>query len=99
MLIIRTLLNKSKRLLKLQEEVKINKSVEQTIKNFKPPIFWKDKEIIKQQQIHWPLDKINRMIIDISEIELLIKKNSVSSLNILSDFIITQTRTTNNQIL
>ena len=96
MLIIRTLLNKSKRLLKLQEEVKINKSIEEAIKNFKPPIFWKDKEIIKQQLTHWPLDKINKMIIDISEIELLIKKNSVSSLNILSDFIITQTRTTNN---
>ena len=96
MLIIRTLLNKSKRLLKLQEDVKINKNIEEAIKNFKPPIFWKDKEIIKQQLIHWPLDKINKMIIDISEIELLIKKNSVSSLNILSDFIITQTRTTNN---
>ena len=96
MLIIRTLLNKSKRLLKLQEEVKISKSIEEAIKNFKPPIFWKDKEIIKQQLTHWPLDKINKMIIDISEIELLIKKNSVSSLNILSDFIITQTRTTNN---
>ena len=96
MLIIRTLLNKSKRLLKLQEEVKINKSIEEAIKNFKPPIFWKDKEIIKQQLTHWPLDKINKMIIDISEIELLIKKNSVSSLNILSDFIITQTRTANN---
>ena len=96
MLIIRTLLNKSKRLLKLQEEVKISKSIEEAIKNFKPPIFWKDKEIIKQQLIHWPLDKINRMIIDISEIELLIKRNSVSSLNILSDFIINQTSTTNN---
>ena len=75
MLIIRTLLNKSKRLLKIQEEVKINKSIEETIKNFKPPIFWKDKEIIKQQLTHWPLDKINKMIIDISEIELLVKKN------------------------
>ena len=96
MLIIRTLLNKSKRLLKLQEDVKINKNIEEAIKNFKPPIFWKDKEIIKQQLTHWPLDKINKMIIDISEIELLIKRNSVSSLNILSDFIITQTRTTNN---
>ena len=96
MLIIRTLLNKSKRLLKLQEEVKISKSIEEAIKNFKPPIFWKDKEIIKQQLTHWPLDKINKMIIDISEIELLVKKNSASSLNILSDFIITQTRTANN---
>jgi len=95
-LIIRTLLNKSKRILKLQEEVKINKSFEQAIKNFKPPIFWKDKEIIKQQLKHWPLDKINEMIINTNEIELLIKKNSINSLNILSNFIITQTKAINN---
>ena len=95
-LIIRTLLNKSKRLLKLQEDIKINKSIDQTIKNFKPPIFWKDKEIIKQQLKYWPLDKINKMIVNISEIELLLKKNSINSINILYDFIINQTKSANN---
>ena len=95
-LIVRTLLNKTKRLLKLQEEVKKNKSIEQVITNFKPPIFWKDKEIVKQQMNHWPLEKINNMIGNINEIELLIKKNSANSLNILSDFIINQTNKANN---
>ena len=95
-LIIRTLLNKSKRLLKLQEDIKINKSIDQTIKNFKPPIFWKDKEIIKQQLKYWPLDKINKMIVNISEIELLLKKNSINSINILYYFIINQTKSANN---
>ena len=95
-LIVRTLLTKTKRLLKLQEEVKKNKSIEQVITNFKPPIFWKDKEIVKQQMNHWPLEKINNMIGNINEIELLIKKNSANSLNILSDFIINQTNKANN---
>ena len=95
-LIVRTLLTKTKRLLKLQEEVKKNKSIEQVITNFKPPIFWKDKEIVKQQMNHWSLEKINNMIGNINEIELLIKKNSANSLNILSDFIINQTNKANN---
>ena len=95
-LIVRTLLAKTKRLLKLQEEVKKNKSIEQVITNFKPPIFWKDKEIVKQQMNHWSLEKINNMIGNINEIELLIKKNSANSLNILSDFIINQTNKANN---
>ena len=89
-LIIRTLLNKAKRIVKLQEEVKNNKSIDQAIMNFKPPIFWKDKEIVKKQMNQWSLKKINNMIININETELLIKKNSASSLNILSDFIINQ---------
>ena len=95
-LIVRTLLNKTKRLLKLQEEVKKNKSIEQVITNFKPPIFWKDKEIVKQQMNHLSLEKINNMIGNINEIELLIKKNSANSLDILSDFIINQTNKANN---
>ena len=95
-LIVRTLLAKAKRLLKLQEEVKKNKNIEQVITNFKPPIFWKDKEIVKQQINYWPLEKIINMIENINEIELLIKKNSTNSLNILSNFIISQSTTSNN---
>ena len=95
-LIVRTLLNKTKRLLKLQEELKNNKTIDQAIINFKPPIFWKDKEIIKQQMTRWTLEKVNKMITNINEIELLIKKNSANSLNILSDFIINQTNESNN---
>ena len=95
-LILRTLLQKTKRLLKLQQEAINNKNIDQVIKNFKPPIFWKDKEIVKQQMYHWPLEKINNMIINISKIELLLKKNTTCSLNILSDFIINQAKKSNN---
>jgi len=95
-LIVRTLLTKAKRILKLQEELKKNKNLEQVITNFKPPIFWKDKEIVKNQINHWPLEKINNMIENINEIELSIKKNSNSSINILSNFIINQSINSNN---
>ena len=95
-LILRTLLIKAKRILKLQEEVKKNKTIDQVISTFKPPIFWKDKETVKQQMLCWSLEKIKNMIINISEVELTIKKNSSNSLNILSDFIINQAIKTNN---
>lgn len=95
-LIVRTLLIKAKRILKLQQEINNNSNIEQVIKNFKPPIFWKDKEIVKAQIKNWPLKKIQSVIIKINEIELLIKKNSLNSLNILSDFIISQANKSNN---
>ena len=91
-LITRTLLIKAKRLFKLQEEIDSNKNIEEVVANFKPPIFWKDKEIVKKQIANWPLKKVKDMITNINNIELLIKKNSINSLNILSDFIITQTK-------
>ncbi len=95
-LIIRTLLSKSKRILKLQEEVEKNKNIDQAITSFKPPIFWKDKEIVKRQLTYWPISKIKKMIINVNEVELIIKKNSSNSLNIVSDFIINQASTANN---
>ena len=95
-LIIRTLLVKAKRILKLQEEINNNNNVDQVISNFKPPIFWKDKEIVKEQIVNWSLKTIQDMIIKINEVELLIKKNSSNSLNILSDFIISQANQSNN---
>ncbi len=91
-LIIRTLLIKAKRILKLQEEMRLKKNIDEAITYFKPPIFWKDKEIVKKQLGYWSLEKINNMITEISETELLIKKNSSNSLNILSNFIIDQTK-------
>ncbi len=91
-LIIRTLLMKAKRLLKLQENNKKNKSIEQAIISFKPPIFWKDKDIVRIQMTEWSLDKIKNLIIAINDIELLIKKNSANSLNILSDFILSKAK-------
>ena len=90
MLITRTLLVKSKRLYKLLLEINNNKSIEEAISSFKPPIFWKDKETVKQQIKNWSLSRAENLIYKTNELELLIKKNSNNSINILSDFIINQ---------
>ena len=94
-LIIRTFLIKSKRLLRLSKEIDNNKNIDEIISSFKPPIFWKDKDIIKQQIQSWSYSNIKNLIYKINETELIIKKNSINALNILSDFIIEQT-TINN---
>ena len=87
-IIIRTLLSRSKRLLTLAQEYKNNKNIDLTIASAKPPIFWKDKEITKQQLSGWKLENIQKLIYKITEIELLIKKNLNNSLNITTDFMI-----------
>ena len=94
-LIIRTFLAKSKRLLKLTEEIK-DKNIDEVISISKPPIFWKDKETVKQQIKSWSYESIENLIFRISETELLIKKNSPNSVNILSNFIIEQTTSISN---
>ncbi len=88
--IIRTLLNKSKRVLKLSYDYKNNNNIDLTISSAKPPIFWKEKEIVKQQIFKWKPDNIKKLIFKINEIELLIKKNLNNSVNLVTDFLIEQ---------
>ena len=91
-LILRTLLSKSKRLLKIKESINNNMTIDQAISYFKPPIFWKDKEFIKKQTSVWTLKNIQKLIYKINNIELLSKKNNISSLFIVSDFILESTQ-------
>jgi len=95
-IVIRTMLAKSKRLLKLFQEIKISNNIDSAISSIKPPIFWKDKQIVKDQINKWSYKNIELLIFRINEIELLIKKNSSISLSVLSDFIIEQASTANN---
>jgi len=91
-LITRNLLTKAKRILKIQIEINKNKKIDEIISTYKPPIFWKDKEIVKKQAKCWSLKNIENLIYKINEIELLIKTNSINSVNIISDFIIGQAK-------
>jgi len=96
-LITRTFLNKAKKILKLSSEFRNNKNIYLTISSAKPPIFWKDKEIIEQQIYKWTPENIKKLIYKLSEIELLIKKNINNSINLITDFILDQaTSSTNN---
>jgi len=87
-IIIRTLLSKSKRLLKLKKEFKKSDNIEKTISSYKPPIFWKDKEIVKNQVKNWTLKDAEKLVYKINDVELMVKKNSNNSINILSDFLL-----------
>ena len=96
MLITRSLLNKSKRMLQLVKEFENNKNIELTISSAKPPVFWKDKEITKQQIKYWRPENIKDLIYKLIDIELLIKKNVNNSINLITDFILEQSSIKSN---
>lgn len=87
-LILRTIMSKSKRLLSILESSKYNKNIDNVIALYKPPIFWKEKETVKKQVNKWVLEDLKNKIYKINDIELLIKKNASTSLNLLSNFIV-----------
>lgn len=87
-MIIRSFLNKSKKLLNLSNDYLKNQNIEATIASSKPPIFWKEKEIVKQQIYKWNPKDIKNVIYKLNEIELLIKRNINISKHIITDFII-----------
>ena len=89
-LIIRVFLNKVKKIYQLSTLYEGNKNLELTISSARPPIFWKDKEIIKQQIKNWSPSNARNLIYQINRIELNIKKNMINSVNLLSDFIMEQ---------
>ena len=88
--IIRTFLSKAKKMLKLAIKYSKNNNLEKTLSEAKPPIFWKEKDIIKLQLLKWKPEMIKKLISNINDVELEIKKNSSSSLNILMNFIFNQ---------
>ena len=86
-LIIRTILNRSKRLLKLKESQSVTGNIDLTISSFKPPIFWREKDAVKKQIQSWSNDEVKKIIYKINDLEILIKKNSNNSINFVSDFV------------
>ena len=70
----------------------INKNIESILLNFKPPIFWKDKDILKQQINYYSKENLEILIKELSDIELQIKKNYQNSLNMTLDFILNEVK-------
>ena len=96
-LILRTFLNKLKKLRKLRLNLEQNSNIDQVINSFKPPIFWKDKNIIKQQIKIWELNDIENFIVDLNNTESLIKKNPQISNQIINNMILDKFKETNIQ--
>jgi len=86
-LILRTILNRSKRLLSLKKQVDNSNNIDSVISTFRPPIFWKEKEIVRKQIKSWSTTEVKNMIYKINNLEVLIKKNSYNSVNLISDFV------------
>ena len=86
--IIRTLLKKTKSLLNLVVQFHLNKDINETIDNAKPPIFWKEKNIIKDQINLWSIKTLKNLIIEINDVEYNIKRNSVNSINYTTNFLL-----------
>ena len=89
-MITRSFLIKAKKLLALSTTFETNKNIELTISSAKPPIFWKEKEITKQQIYKWESKNIKQLIYALGETELQIKKNINNSINLITDFILLQ---------
>ena len=86
-LIIRTILSKSKRLLKIRSEVDNNKNLEKVLSSLRPPIFWKEKDIVKKQVQSWSTNEVKEIIYKINDLEVLVKKNNVNSMLFISNFV------------
>jgi len=95
-IITRSFIIKAKKLLTLSTTFEANKNIDLTISSAKPPIFWKEKEITKQQIYKWKPKSIKQLIYSLSEIELQIKKNINNSINLVTDFILLQSSSTAN---
>ena len=95
-IIIRSMLIAANRLLKLLKMKKEILNIEQLLTSFRPPIFWKEKPILKEQINNWEEKSIKNLIFKIDHIELMIKKNPNIGLNIVLDFLIEQSSSTNN---
>ena len=95
-MITRSFIMKAKKLLNLSKTFETNKNIDLTISSAKPPIFWKEKEITKQQIYKWKPKNIKKLIYTLSETELLIKKNINNSINLITDFILLQSSSATN---
>ena len=96
-LVLRVFLMKTKKILDLLESMNKKKDIDKVILEHKPPIFWKERPVIKKQLQLWTLKAANELIYNLNEVELKIKKNSVLSLILMKNFIyeVVNTKTSN----
>ncbi len=89
-LILKIFLSKLKRLLTLHLDPNIKINIEKALSSHKPPIFWKDKEVVKQQIQLLNLEKTKELVRKTSQIELIVKRNPHISINVTTDFILNE---------
>ena len=85
-LLLRILSNKIHRLLKIKEQATESYNLDSLLNTYKPPIFWKEKSIVKKQLTIWKLKDLKEIISDINNTEILCKKNPHISNSIFFNF-------------
>ena len=89
--IVRILLLRIKKLIKIKEIIKSNnQDIEKILNSYKPPIFWKEKEIIKKQIDINSLDNLNEFTKIIFNLEKIIKKYPDNALKFMLNFLHTE---------
>jgi len=84
--LLRILSNKVQRLLAIKEQTHGTKNLDNAINILKPPVFWKEKPLVKKQLSIWNLTDLKKIINGINNTELLCKKNPQISKVIFFDF-------------
>ena len=70
-----------------RQEIDNKTNIDQVISGFKPPIFWKEKDIVKKQAQSWTTGEIKEIIYKVNNLEALVKKNSTNSMLFVSNFV------------
>ncbi len=73
--------------MKIKVEIDNNQNIDEVISNMKPPIFWKEKDIVKKQAQSWSTNEVREIIFKINDLEALIKKNAANSMLFVSNFV------------
>ena len=94
--LLRILSNKIRRLLDMKELEINHNSLDSLLNASKPPIFWKEKPMVKKQLTIWSLNDLKKIIHEINDTELLCKKNPQISKIIFFNFFTTLCKKANN---
>ena len=97
-LILRSFLGKLKRLKILKINLENTRNIDEVIASAKPPIFWKEKNLVKQQLNNWSLKDIKFLLNTVNDLELIIKKNNQISNYVTNNFILESLRTPSNLV-
>ena len=95
-ILIRSFLSRIKRLIGLKKLAMANNNISEVINNFRPLIFWKDKEIVEKQMKSWTTKEVNELLDELLKLEVDTKKNYDVSTILLSDFVLNLSNRTNN---
>ena len=73
--------------MKIRNEIDNNTNIDQVISSFKPPIFWKERNIVKKQAQSWSTNEVKEIIYRINDLEALVKRNSSNSMLFVYNFV------------